>query len=55
VGASKLNHLDDSVKALETRLTSEECTKLEGAYETMAPLPLYIRPIPTAAEASARK
>jgi aryl-alcohol dehydrogenase-like predicted oxidoreductase len=55
VGASKLNHLDDSVKALETHLTSEECAKLEGAYETMAPLPLYIRPVPTAAEASARK
>jgi 1-deoxyxylulose-5-phosphate synthase len=55
VGASKLHHLDDSVKALETHLTAEESQKLEGPYETQVPLPLYIRPSPTAAEAAARK
>jgi aryl-alcohol dehydrogenase (NADP+) len=55
VGASKVHHLDDSVKALGTHLTKEETDKLEGAYETMAPLPLYIRPVPTAAEAAGRK
>ncbi|HEV2701175.1 MAG TPA: aldo/keto reductase [Steroidobacteraceae bacterium] len=48
VGATKVNHLDDSVKALGTHLTSEESQKLEGAYETQPPLPLYIRPVPTA-------
>jgi 1-deoxyxylulose-5-phosphate synthase len=52
VGASKVNHLDDSVKALETHLTTQENEKLEGVYETQAPLPLYIRPVPTAAEAT---
>jgi aryl-alcohol dehydrogenase-like predicted oxidoreductase len=55
VGASRVHHLDDSVKAVGTRLAAEECARLEGAYETMAPLPLYIRPVPTSAEASARK
>ena len=55
VGASKLHHLDDSVKAVGTQLTPEECAKLESVYETMAPLPLYIRPVPTAAEAGARQ
>ena len=55
VGATKVHHLDDAAKALETQLTSEECARLESAYETMAPLPLYIRPIPTAAEAGARR
>ena len=55
VGATKVNHLDDSVKALGTHLTAEESQKLEGAYETQPPLPLYIRPVPTATEAGARK
>jgi len=55
VGATKVSHLDDSVKALGTHLTAEESEKLEGAYETMLPLPLYIRPVPTADEAAARK
>jgi 1-deoxyxylulose-5-phosphate synthase len=55
VGATKVSHLDDSVKALGTHLTPEESEKLEGAYETQAPLPLYIRPVPTAAEAASRK
>src|SRR5580693_2901633 len=55
VGASKLHHLDDSVKALGTHLSAAESQKLEGAYETQPPLPLYIRPSPTAAEAAARK
>jgi aryl-alcohol dehydrogenase-like predicted oxidoreductase len=47
VGATKVSHLDDSVKALGTHLTPEESEKLEGAYETQPPLPLYIRPVPT--------
>jgi aryl-alcohol dehydrogenase (NADP+) len=55
VGASKIHHLDDSVKALGTHLSAEESQKLEAAYETQAPLPLYIRPSPTAAEAAASK
>jgi 1-deoxyxylulose-5-phosphate synthase len=49
VGASKVTHLDDSVQALGTQLSPEESQKLEGAYETQPPLPLYIRPVPTAA------
>jgi aryl-alcohol dehydrogenase-like predicted oxidoreductase len=48
VGATKASHLDDSVKALGTQLTSEESEKLEKVYETQPPLPLYIRPVPTA-------
>jgi aryl-alcohol dehydrogenase-like predicted oxidoreductase len=46
VGATKPHHLDDPVKALETSLTAEEVTLLEGAYETQAPLPFYLRPPP---------
>jgi aryl-alcohol dehydrogenase (NADP+) len=48
VGATQVTHLDDSVKALDLHLTTEESDKLEAAYETQAPLPLYIRPTPTA-------
>jgi aryl-alcohol dehydrogenase (NADP+) len=55
VGASKVSHLDDSVQALGTQLTAAESQKLEGAYETQPPLPLYIRPAPTAPEAAARR
>ena len=47
VGATKANHLDDSVQALGTHLTKEESEQLEGVYETQAPLPLYIRMAPT--------
>ncbi len=47
VGATKASHLEDSVKAVGTRLTPEETVKLESAYETQPPLPLYIRPLPT--------
>ena len=46
VGATKLGHLDDPVKALGTRLSAEEVATLEGAYETQAPLPFYLRPTP---------
>jgi 1-deoxyxylulose-5-phosphate synthase len=55
VGASKIHHLDDSVKALGTHLTAAECSKLEGPYETQPPLPLYIRPSPPAGQAATRK
>ena len=44
VGATKLHHLDDPIKAVETTLTPEEIARLEGAYETQAPLPFYFRP-----------
>ncbi len=46
VGATKASHLEDSVKAVGARLTPEETAKLESAYETQPPLPLYIRPLP---------
>jgi len=46
VGATKVSHLEDPVQALDLKLSSEEIAKLEGAYETMAPLPLYLRPSP---------
>jgi aryl-alcohol dehydrogenase (NADP+) len=46
VGATKVSHLDDPVKAIDLVLSAEEIAKLEGAYETMAPLPLYLRPPP---------
>jgi 1-deoxyxylulose-5-phosphate synthase len=46
VGATKASHLEDSVKAVGFRLTDEDVVKLEGAYETMAPLPVYFRPPP---------
>jgi aryl-alcohol dehydrogenase (NADP+) len=46
VGATKASHLEDSAKAVGTRLTAEENATLEGAYETQAPLPMYFRPPP---------
>jgi aryl-alcohol dehydrogenase-like predicted oxidoreductase len=47
VGATKVAHLEDPVKALGTKLTPEEIAQLEGAYEPQAPLPFYFRPTPT--------
>ena len=47
VGATKASHLEDSVKAVGFRLTAEDVARLEGAYETMAPLPVYFRPPPS--------
>jgi len=44
VGATKASHLEDSVKAVGTRLTAEETTALESVYETQPPLPVYFRP-----------
>ena len=46
VGATRINHLDDAALALDTRLSTDESARLEGAYETQDPLPLYIRPVP---------
>jgi 1-deoxyxylulose-5-phosphate synthase len=46
VGATKVEHLDDPVRALGTSLSEEESRMLEGAYLTMPPLPLYVRPTP---------
>jgi 1-deoxyxylulose-5-phosphate synthase len=48
VGATKAHHLEDSVKALDTVLTAEEIAALENPYETMPPLPAYLRPLPEA-------
>jgi aryl-alcohol dehydrogenase-like predicted oxidoreductase len=48
VGATKASHLEEPVKALGTRLSAEEIAKLEGAYETQPPLPVYFRPVPRA-------
>jgi aryl-alcohol dehydrogenase-like predicted oxidoreductase len=48
VGATKASHLEDSVKAVGTRLTAEETATLESAYETQPQLPVYFRPAPTA-------
>jgi aryl-alcohol dehydrogenase-like predicted oxidoreductase len=44
VGATKATHLDDSVKAVGTRLSAEEIAKLERVYEPQMPLPPYFRP-----------
>ncbi len=46
VGATKASHLEDPVKAVDTRLTTEEVAQLEGAYQTQPPLPVYFRPPP---------
>ena len=46
VGATKANHLEDTVQAVRTPLSAEEIATLEGAYETQAPLPIYFRPPP---------
>jgi aryl-alcohol dehydrogenase-like predicted oxidoreductase len=46
VGATKASHLEDSVKAVDFRLTPEDVAKLEVAYETQVPLPVYFRPPP---------
>ena len=53
VGATKLAHLDDPVKAVGTTLTPDEIATLEGAYEPQAPLPAYFRPTPRPAKAAA--
>jgi 1-deoxyxylulose-5-phosphate synthase len=44
VGATKAQHLEDSVKALDTVLTTEEVAAVEKPYETMPPLPAYFSP-----------
>ena len=45
VGATKLSHLDDPIRAVDAApLSAEELIILEGAYETQAALPFYFRP-----------
>ena len=45
VGATKLSHLEDPIKAVDAApLSSEELAILEGPYETQPPLPFYFRP-----------
>ena len=46
IGVTKVGQLDDSVKAVGTKLTAEEIAKLQAPYESMAPLPHYFRPSP---------
>jgi aryl-alcohol dehydrogenase-like predicted oxidoreductase len=46
VGATKASHLEDTVKAVGTKLSEEELAKLEAPYETQAILPYYFRPPP---------
>ena len=53
VGATKASHLEDSIRAVGTKLSEEEVSILEGAYETQAPLPFYFRPPPQPAAAKA--
>ena len=53
VGATRLGHLDDPVKAVGTALAPEEIARLEGAYEPQAPLPFYFRPPPQTPRAAA--
>jgi aryl-alcohol dehydrogenase (NADP+) len=48
VGATRLEHLDDPVRALDLVLAPEERARLEGVYETQPPLPPYLRPAPRA-------
>ena len=47
IGATKASQLDDSVKAVGTKLSAEEMTQLQAPYETQAALPPYFRPTPT--------
>jgi aryl-alcohol dehydrogenase-like predicted oxidoreductase len=47
VGVTRVEQLDDPVKALDMRLTTEEVAILEGAYEPQSPLPVYFRPVPS--------
>jgi len=44
VGATKVSHLEDPVKAVGLKLSSDETAALENVYETQAPLPAYFRP-----------
>ena len=45
VGATKLSHLEDPLKAVDAApLSPEELGILEGPYEPQAPLPFYFRP-----------
>ena len=46
IGATKLAHLEDPLRALGTRLTPEETATLEGAYLTQPVFPYYFRPPP---------
>jgi aryl-alcohol dehydrogenase-like predicted oxidoreductase len=36
IGASKLEHLDEAVRALEVKLTAEDCRYLEELYQPHA-------------------
>ena len=56
VGATKVGHLDDPIKAVDAApLSAEELAILEAPYETQPPLPAYFRPptLPRAERAAA--
>jgi aryl-alcohol dehydrogenase-like predicted oxidoreductase len=46
IGVTKAEQLEDSVKAVGTRLSDDEITRLQAPYQPMAPLPHYFRPTP---------
>ncbi|HEY4214630.1 MAG TPA: aldo/keto reductase [Steroidobacteraceae bacterium] len=46
IGVTKLEHLEDPVKAVGLKLTAEEVAALEKPYETQPALPPYFRPMP---------
>jgi aryl-alcohol dehydrogenase-like predicted oxidoreductase len=54
IGATKLAHLDDPLRALDTRLTPEEAATLAGPYQPQAVLPYYFRPL-SKAESDSRR
>ena len=47
IGTSRLEQLEDPIKAVGVKLTPEELATLEGAYEPQPVLPYYFRPTPT--------
>ncbi len=53
VGATKVAHLEDPLKAVGTTLSAEEMARLEGVYETQPALPMYFRPPPQPQKAAA--
>ena len=53
VGATRVEQLDDPLRAVGTALAPEEISRLESVYETQEPLPVYFRPQPQPRRAAA--
>jgi len=53
IGATRLEQLEDPVRAIGMTFSAEELTALEGVYETQPQLPAYFRPTPPPKPASA--